>query len=381
MMKKTIYATLLSVMLLASCIAAALPASAAADRTSNELAKHLVTYWNFEGDNLETALSDKAPFGESDDTLTVLGDLVKIEDGVAYIPHDAQNALYADDSVDLSGVTADTVEDTKVIETTIFFRVKIDGTGTGMPPYVYRKGLYRICGGAYVDGGTMADIGVRVREDARVGRAYSVMEYDVWKYVGVTMKINQTTLTSEMSIALFDDSDIDSFVSVFEINDKVAEAEMQKYVAALINGEKTVLGKPADYVDLGENFWFDDVRIYNTAMTDGELAVIAKEIDKDYSNIDFDEPEDPTPSESDTTDEQEPPTPSDSDEEETTKQPETSGSDEPQESAGSDEPEQTTAPGGNGSGEGGCSSMLAAPAGIVAVAIVAGCAVRKRRED
>ena len=67
------------------------------------------------------------------------------------------------------------------------------------------------------------------------------------------------------------------------------------------------------------------------------------EIDKDYSNIDFDEPEDPTPSESDTTDEQEPPTPSDSDEEETTKQPETSGSDEPQESAGSDEPEQTTA--------------------------------------
>ena len=357
-MKKTIYATLLSVMLLASCIAAALPASAAADRTSNELAKHLVTYWNFEGDNLETALSDKAPFGESDDTLTVLGDLVKIEDGVAYIPHDAQNALYADDSVDLSGVTADTVEDTKVIETTIFFRVKIDGTGTGMPPYVYRKGLYRICGGAYVDGGTMADIGVRVREDARVGRAYSVMEYDVWKYVGVTMKINQTTLTSEMSIALFDDS-----------------------VAALINGEKTVLGKPADYVDLGENFWFDDVRIYNTAMTDGELAVIAKEIDKDYGNIDFDEPEDPTPSESDTTDEQEPPTPADSDVEETTKQPETSGSDEPQESAGSDEPEQTTAPGGNGSGEGGCSSMLAAPAGIVAVAIVAGCAVRKRRED
>ena len=212
-------------------------------------------------------------------------------------------------------------------------------------------------------------------------RAYSVMEYDVWKYVGVTMKINQTTLTSEMSIAVFDDSDIDSFVSVFEINDKVAEAEMQKYVAALINGEKTVLGKPADYVDLGENFWFDDVRIYNTAMTDGELAVIAKEIDKDYSNIDFDEPEDPTPSESDTTDEQEPPTPSDSDEEETTKQPETSGSDEPQESTGSDEPEQTTAPGGNGSGEGGCSSMLAAPAGIVAVAIVAGCAVRKRRED
>lgn len=381
-MKKTRFAMLLAALMLLSCLTAVLPVAAADDRTSNELARHLVTYWNFEGDDLETALSDKAPFGESDDTLRVLGDLVEIQDGVAYIPHDAQNALYADDSVDLSGVTADTLADTKVLETTVFFRVKIDGTGSGMPPYVYRKGLYRICGGAYVDGGTFADIGVRVREDAKVGRAYSVIHYDEWTYVGVTMKVDQDALTSEMSIAVFTDDDIDSFVSVFEINDKVVEAEMQKYVNALVNGEKTVLGKPADYIDLGENFWFDDVRIYDTVMTDGELATIAREINKDYSNIDFDAPEEPV--ESDTEEEDDPPTPggdSDEDGEEvTTKEPEASDGEEPQQTTG---PDATSGQSGAtpDDDEAGCASVLAAPAGIVAVAAAAGCLIRRRRRS
>ncbi|MBR7184876.1 MAG: hypothetical protein IKD37_04630 [Clostridia bacterium] len=250
-MKKLTFA-LVAIMLL-TCIA--VPSVSAAD----DLSKNLIAWWNFEGATKEEQLADKSIGGKVADPLTMGGDLSKIENGVAYIDHEKGNYLSvaaSDDVKDLSNFT-------------LYFRVATTGThNSSNAAEIYKAhNSIRTFWWPMTSGGTIQSwiYGKSSNKVSDTTFKYDNM-FDGFIYYAFTVKTEGGKST---------------FTSYLSRDGKTYQANSETFdtgVLTLEAGQAIFFGKTHATVDSrGVSFQYDDIRLYNKALSADEVAGLAED--------------------------------------------------------------------------------------------------------
>lgn len=236
----------------------------------------LVSWWNFEGENAADMLKDKATKGESTDDLTKKGSGTVIENGVAYIPSAYENHL------DLTAATKDM---TNVTSMTIYMKAKYSGENTDFADLITYNGLYRIYklkdstspNGAVMEASAFATknnskLGtVRIRPKSE--ESVKIVQ-DEWFYIALTMEIDADNKGTAIMYISKDGLTYYKTVTNIAFTDAVIDdmKVRQEDTKALVTIGKMIGSN--DISDRGISYWFDDIRIYNTVLTEKELARI-----------------------------------------------------------------------------------------------------------
>ena len=288
---------------------------------SGTINDNLVIFWDFEGEN---ALEDKATFGEAQDNLTVNGDGVTVTDGVAYIPKTTGACLTANRSNDMLNVES----------MTIYAKLKYTGEygGSFADAFAY-DGLFRFQARGYSASKGATQFGsILLGASALVPGLY--VPADSWFYVAITMEADFSNVPENVN-GEADVEGVDATASLVihystdgttwtklgmnpdltdgKINQNSANEKSELYGLlfnlkasnrALYLGKTCGSGQP----DRGLDFYFDDFRIYNKALTASEVKQIkpnttelnAPESSGDESNSSNNSTENNTPSGNDT---------------------------------------------------------------------------------
>ncbi len=245
---KKLFTIMLSALLLASMIV--MPAAAA------DLNDNAVLWLDFEGATLEERLADKATAGKAADNAIIEGDLVKVENGTAYIPADEFNIIRVP-------VTDDTLVFNNM---TVYCRVKITGAAITYGPDVYEipKHLRIFADASAVEGLTtftsrlMCDSKKKV---AHTGFIYS--DPTEWMHIAQTITYADGQVSGSVFLST-DGVNYTEFTGAYE----GAYADL----AAQINLGKTDNGNDENR---GMNMEIDDFRIYNKVLTIEEVSSIS----------------------------------------------------------------------------------------------------------
>lgn len=281
-MKKLICMTLSLVMLLATAtlaVSATTESTATLETpTTNDVPSatptptgtindYLVSWWNFEGASAEEQLRDKGEFGKTRDDLTVNGN-VTITDGVAHIPREANTALTAARAEDLYGIIDDM---------TVYVKAKYDGEVINWLDCVYYENLYR----CYIRT-WFAEYGESSLATSLLNLAHIRNEAEgatppknTWYYISSTMKIDRENL--KLHGALHISFDGIKWTSLAVEKDLTAAnlENAKKAQDSLKRADKAfAIGKSDQQKDCGAEYWIDEVRLFNKALTADELALI-----------------------------------------------------------------------------------------------------------
>ncbi len=239
-----IFSVLLCVML---SVSLAVVHTSAAD-----LSADLVGYWNFDGATAEEQLADKSTGGKVADNLEMGGDLLTIKDGVAHVPQDKGNYLLVNKSDDISDLS----------NATLFFKLKMTGVHTG------------------TNAGEIFKAG-------NVTRTFywpsAVIQS--WCYGSANYKLQNTEFKYDTAF----DGDFYYAMTIESANGKTTFAlylsrdgkTYEKSDATFDSGNNVLsnyitFGKTEKNTDArGIDFYFDEIRIYNRALSADEIAGLA----------------------------------------------------------------------------------------------------------
>ena len=260
-MKKFLSLALVALMMLSMCI------TASADEANFN--DSLVAWWNFEGQNTNDILKDKATKGTTSDNFTQVGDAITYADGVANIPHDIGNHLELSASKDLTNVNS----------MTIYMKVKISGNNTAFADFFIYNGLYRLykVNDNYSETSAIFQalaFGTAAPNIKHQSEAVAAIVKDQWFYMALTMDIDETTKVGTSTLYLSNDGETYHKVTntmTFTDTDLSALKTRQEDANAAI-----VLGKFSKQIaaDRGISFSYDDLRIYNSVLDEEDLARI-----------------------------------------------------------------------------------------------------------
>lgn len=234
----------------------------------------LVAHWDFEGEG-DAALADKAhgvtgTASTSDDKLTLPDSGVKIENGVAVISADATSAIDAGNLADVN----------QAGPMTIFMKVKIGG-GDIQSNFLALADK-RIFGGdakvnrAYTLGiNQNGTVGGHIASDYRLSSS-DTMARNEWRELAYVVTKNATTdkLTIELYLSKAAETNTgDDFVKIGTMNTNAT-------AISTTSPANLWLGRDRDQKAAGIEAMYDDVRIYNDALTADQLAGILEVSDE-----------------------------------------------------------------------------------------------------
>ena len=267
---KKVLCGVLSLLLLA-----AFPVSTVATETDDPLTPYanlndaLVSWWNFAGDGT-ACLQDKAVNGGTADALTVAGGDTAVKDGVASVPHTMGSYISFPSSTDLTDVTS----------MTVYLKAKYTGSNTDFADLIAFNNLYRIYkladsasgNGAVFEASAFATSGsTRIRPQSNT--AVEVGQ-DQWFYIALTMEIDSD---NQGRAALYLSTDGIHYTGNETYSGSTTSLSFTADAIEALKAKtsKVVFGKTnTTAADRGISYTFDDVRIYNKALTASELAAI-----------------------------------------------------------------------------------------------------------
>lgn len=228
-------------------------------RTQDELASSLVAHWDFEGD---APYADKGTGGTVSDALRPQN-AVRIEDGAAVVT--GSGGLLAADSVDLSPTG----------EMTILLRMKVSGSLSGYTNFVDKRAFASTPGGEDRAYGLMIQNGLFTTQIAQGKKSPVVflqsdqkIAADTWQEIALVIREGPkgkrliTIFVSQQAYTLAA-SDFEAVLSsvsaLTSINDSAVD---------LVVGNDINLGEQKS------TRIFDDVRLYDTALSRAEIAQV-----------------------------------------------------------------------------------------------------------
>lgn len=232
---------------------------------------NLVAHWDFNGADLTEQLADKAPSGSSADNLTLEGNVV-IQNGVAKVPKAGGSYLYAKNQSDLNSFT----------QFTTILKFRANGVATGFADFISKDSTYwyRAFINNSKSSATSYAIDCRLKGSASLpwnmpGNGTFAPETDL--YFALTAVLDtagqKVTLLSYMSTDGVNYSQ--SAVKTLTLTDPVlgtqTNYESNPLLGALVIGKN--VGNNRN-VDMGINYVFDDIRIYNKALSLSEIQSV-----------------------------------------------------------------------------------------------------------
>lgn len=232
-----------------------------------DIEKHLVTHWDFEG-GTDEVLKDKAPNGRCSDELTMHGDAVKIENGIAHVPSAEGNCFSA---------AAGSPDLNNVYSMTVYIKAKYAGFNLDFADLIAYDGLYRIYKlkseksplGAVLQATAFAtannaDLGtVRIRPESDPSLCIDENE---WFIVALTINIDKDNVGTATLYVTKDgvNYSITEKTMTFtnEIFDDMEKRRNNAEAEILLGKLSLVKNIPDRWIE----FWYDDVRIYDTAL-------------------------------------------------------------------------------------------------------------------
>ena len=241
----------------------------------------LVVYYDFEGDTLEEQLSDKATAGASRENLT-LGvtkneageDLSYVKDGVAHIASTGNNYLLCEFDSE-TGVGKDIYENQT--EMTVFVTFEVTGSWTVFVDFLDLNNIVR-CFGKGITDGVSSNLEIRPAQNAYSKGTNAMPIKNGQVFVGLD------TVTFAVT------TQYDAVAKTVTVSPYVSFNDEQKFIATtpkVISDVETYysdsawlcLGKVFGYkhLDRGATFDYEEVRIYNKALTENELVSLLPE--------------------------------------------------------------------------------------------------------
>lgn len=254
-------------------IAGLLPVSAA-EQPAASLDENLIIHYDFEGDDIETQLSDKAPAGSSKDDITAYkAEDVSIADGVAHLK--GVDGLVAEfDKADANGNAANTdLPSNDSGEFTFYYSFKLYGDGLTMGGFrdffrVSETGsshLLRFYSGNCNTANKTKDY--FFTSGALAAQVVATLPYEGgdWVHFAITMQYDETAKEWDYMCYLSIDGG-HTYLTVMEAS-CADNAEDYMSTATMISlGNRNVKG--------ATEFDIDDVRVYNKVLTDDDLVAI-----------------------------------------------------------------------------------------------------------
>lgn len=237
---------------------------------AGDISKYLITHWDFSGTSLTQRLSDKASAGNSKDDLTLMGN-VTVKDGKATVYSDAGAYLYAKNQSDINSYT----------EFTYFIKFKATGTAVGFADFISKSGkdLFR----AFINDTKSIDSKdfIDCRYKSNIGTSWAFQNPQTFNanqdfYIALTARLDK----SEQKVYLVSYKSFDGVI--YEMGSEKAYGETDAVIGMTtdFNADPTlgalIIGKHYgnSAKDMGITFEFDDIRIYNRALTQAEIASI-----------------------------------------------------------------------------------------------------------
>lgn len=208
---------------------------------------NLMVHYDFVGATLEERLKDKAAAGAVADNLMAEGEEIAIADGIAYIPQTVNHHLSAEASADMQGYTDGF---------TVYIYAKIKGTPTSWCDYVNGASLFRI----FLDN----EFHVRFRSgDLAANNITSTTKIEQDKYYTIA-------LTGSLVGGVFT---MTAYISADGETWEIQSADFTN-VTSLGNFSLLFSRNTKGLSPRGVDFYYDDIRVYNTALTEAQIKSI-----------------------------------------------------------------------------------------------------------
>ncbi|MBQ7348205.1 MAG: hypothetical protein IJW55_09620 [Clostridia bacterium] len=271
-MKKLLCFTLSLLMLLALHIPAAATETGDPVTSSANLNDSLVSWWNFEGDKA-TAVLDKATNGTVADPLTATSKNTFDEaTGTVTVP--ATKGQY------LRVANKSTADLTNPSSMTVYLKAKYTGTNTDFADLIAFNNLYRIyklkdstsSDGAVFEACAFYTSGSN-RMRPQTPKSVVIAE-DQWFYLALTMEIDEA---GTATAALYISTDGVNYIKNETYATTVTSLTLDETAIATLKGyteTNVYIGKKDGNQDVGIGYTFDDIRIYNKALTADEIESI-----------------------------------------------------------------------------------------------------------
>ena len=271
-------------LLLCTLISTCLVAPASADAPANALDSHLIIHYDFEGEDIETQLKDKATAGASSDDLAYNGsdenrakDL-KIENGIAHTKGFA--GLIADFRDENGSTTGADLPNNTTGEYTFYFDFKVYGDGKSMGGFrdffnVYELGAsggitqrwIRLYFGNCSANGTK-DLSFVSPGTGGTAQTVTTVPAVNGSFIQVAVTMKWDASTSKWNYKGYMSMDEgQTYFLVMEYSANNAE----NYLTA---ANALCLGNRSQNVNVAVEYDYDDVRVYNKALTADELVSI-----------------------------------------------------------------------------------------------------------
>lgn len=237
---------------------------------TRDISQYLITHWDFKGSSLTEQLSDKATKGASRDDLVLMGN-VKVENGRATVSSEPGAYLYAVNQSDLNSFA----------ELTCFLKFKATGTATGFADFISKSGrdFFR----AFINDTKSLESKyfIDCRYKSNISTSWSFQNpqtFDAGQEVFIALTARLDTQAQKVYLTAYKSFDGQTY-------EKGPERAYDETDAAI--GAKTdisadpmagalIIGKHIGNItkDMGITYDFDDIRIYNRALTLEEIASI-----------------------------------------------------------------------------------------------------------
>lgn len=233
---------------------------------------YLVAHWDFEGTDQATQLKDKATAGTSTDDLTIEGTNVIISDSVAVLGPEAGNVLNAGNLADVS----------QAGPMTIFMKVKVSAGKTTDYIGLADKRIFNQTDRSYavvIPSGTenhtpyfwfSSDGSGTSTKVAQTDPASQGLTADRWRELAVVAEKDASTGNINIKMYL---SKGESTVSGSDFSLVAYKSTSYSGICATSTAP-LLLGRDANKRAAGVTISYDDVRIYNDALSAEELATI-----------------------------------------------------------------------------------------------------------
>lgn len=249
--------------------------------------KNLLIHWDFEGDTVEEQLANKAPGRDRGDCLVfgTDGEKSSISDGLAHIGSEATEYLVFDRSKNTGntnmGKSLFSIEGNAdaSLEYTFYIRFRVDEEESlqfaSSPFYILGSSIIPVRLYLQGEGSVGLKPSFRILNDGKTDTRVENYRFEVGSFVGIAFTAKKNS---------------DGTVT-YTLHQAGQSVEIQRESALrLMNwngifyfGAGKAYNQNADY---GKDYTYDDIRIYNRALSAGELAAIDREFDSHPATTD-----------------------------------------------------------------------------------------------
>ncbi len=240
--------------------------------TENTADDALVLHWNFEGDTLEEQLANKAKNGVRTDSLVLLTDGISssIANGEATIGSPVTEGL--DFCLDASTGKGNTLINSVTDGYTLYLRFKVNGqeNNTNSPFYVTGSGTLPLR--VYLLKGNFVKMRVNNENAKDAGVVDNRMTDDEYVAIAIAVKKNSDNTYTANYYQTYDDWNM--FYDSTSITTSETGNKILSTVADFYFGAGNYKGQTSP--DYNKTYVYDDIRIYNTCLTQAEVMTINK---------------------------------------------------------------------------------------------------------